>query len=87
MINHKLEFKEGVSYLRLLREKVDISQQQLAILLDCSVTSVSRWETGVHSVNLNAKQWKALYNQVLVPLGIDINDLPDDLGAPYVKAA
>lgn len=87
MINHKLEILEGVSYLKQIREKAKLTQQDLASKLGVAERTISRWETGTSPAALTAYQWKTLYKEVLSPLGIDFLDVPDDLGAPYIKAA
>ncbi len=87
MINHELHLVEGVSYLKQLRQSMHMSQEEMARLIGVSSKTVYRWEAGVHTVNLTSLQWKNLYKEILVPLNINILDLPDDLGAPYVKTA
>ncbi len=87
MINHELQLKKGVSYLKQLREAVDISQESFARKMGVSTKTVYRWEAGVYSVNFSGSQWKVFCKEVLFPLGIDVLDIPDDLGAPYVEIA
>lgn len=87
MINHELHLLEGVSYLKQLREAVKLSQEDLARKMGVTAKTVYRWEAGVYSVNLSSQQWKVLHKEIFIPLGINVLDLPDDLGAPYIKVA
>ena len=87
MINHKPQLKEGVSYLKQVREAVKLSQEDLARKIGVTSKTVYRWEAGKFAVHLTASQWKTLHKEIFEPLNIGIYDIPDDLGAPYVEAA
>lgn len=87
MINHELQLKEGVSYFKQLREAVELSQEDLARKMGVTAKTVYRWEAGENSVSLNAYQWKVFHELILIPLNISVFDLPNDLGAPYIRAA
>lgn len=80
MINDKrFIFKQNVSPLKQIREKLDMSREQFAVVLGTTANTVYRWETGRHSITFSVRQFKNL-RQIIKPLGIDIEDLPDDLG-------
>lgn len=61
--------------LKQLREEARLSQEELARLIDVSVKSVSRWETGRHEPTFTIRQVKALCRA----LGKSLDNLPDDL--------
>lgn len=42
--------------IKLLREKLLLTQQELAELLGVSFVSVNRWENGVHEPTMKAKR-------------------------------
>jgi transcriptional regulator with XRE-family HTH domain len=83
MINEKLNLVEGVSFLRQLRETLGLTREQFAVKIGTTGSTVYRWETGRHPVSFSSRQWKNFHKEVLEPLGLDVYDLPDDLGAPY----
>ncbi len=87
MINEKVHLVEGVSCIKQLREKLGLTQLELAYHLGVSITTVSRWEVGRSQLTLTTSQWKKFHAVVLKPLNIEVEELPEDLGAPYVKAA
>ncbi|WGV23689.1 helix-turn-helix domain-containing protein [Halotia branconii] len=87
MINEKPNFVEGVSFLRQLREALNLTREQFAVKIGTTGSTVYRWETGRHPVSFNSRQWKSFHKEVLEPLGINVYDLPDDLGAPYKMSA
>lgn len=87
MINHKLQLKEGVSYLKQVREAAKLSQEDLARKIGVTSKTIYRWEAGKFGVHLTASQWKILHKELFEPLAIGIYDIPDDLGAPYAKSA
>lgn len=61
--------------LKQLREEAKLSQEELARLIDVSVKSISRWETGRHEPTFTIRQVKALCRA----LGKSLDSLPDDL--------
>lgn len=61
--------------LKQLREEARLSQEELARLIDVSVKSISRWETGRHEPTFTIRQVKALCRA----LGRNLDSLPDDL--------
>lgn len=73
--------KNGYS-LKRLREEANLSQEELARLIDVSVKSISRWETGRHEPTFTIRQVKALCKALGKPLDI----LPDDLSVVVSKA-
>ncbi len=87
MINENVQFVEGVSSIKQLREALGLTQQDFAVKLGVTVTSVYRWESGRSDITLTFPQMKKFHREVLEPLKINIHDLPDNLGAPYVEAA
>jgi DNA-binding XRE family transcriptional regulator len=42
--------------IKMLREKMIISQKELAVLLEVSFVSVNRWETGKFNPTIKAKK-------------------------------
>lgn len=66
-----------MSVIRQLREKLDLTQEELARELSISVWSVAKWEGGKHNPSFNFKQLKALYC-LLAKGGLSILDLPDN---------
>ena len=67
--------KESSYRLKRLREEANLSQEELARLIDVSVKSISRWETGRHEPTFTIRQVKALCKA----LGKPLDSLPDDL--------
>lgn len=84
---NQLDLKEGVSYIKQLRLLLGLSRESFAAKLGTTSNTIYRWEAGVHTCSMTSSQWKRFYTEVLIPLEISILDLPEDLGAPYVKAA
>lgn len=87
MINHKHDFVEGVSYLKQLRKKLKLTREQFAYKVGTTSSTIYRWESGKANVSFSTGQWKKFHHEVLTPLNMTVDDLPDDLGAPYVKSA
>ncbi len=67
-----------MSFLKALRDTLNMSQQELATAIGASITSVSRWENG-KSATLTVAQFKAL-NKLLSQIGMTIDQIPDTLG-------
>ena len=82
MINDKpFKFKKDVSPLKQIRESLSLSREQFAVELGTTANTVYRWETGRHAVSLTVSQVKK-FRQLILRLGLDIDDLPDDIGPP-----
>ncbi|NET39401.1 MAG: helix-turn-helix domain-containing protein [Cyanothece sp. SIO1E1] len=79
MINPNELFAKEESPLKAIRSALGYSQPQFAELLGVRPIQVSRWERGVASPMLSIPQVKALQME-LKKLGLDVLDLPDDLG-------
>lgn len=71
--------QEGESALKAIREAAGLTQQELAVRLDTTVTTISRWENGRSGVTLTIPQIKAL-QELLNEIGVPLSSLPDDLG-------
>lgn len=69
------------SPLKMLREQLDLSQEQFARLIGVSSKSVSNWERGVTPASLGISQIKAL-DRLLRSKGLSIQGLPDSFGPP-----
>lgn len=65
------------SALKLQREKLGLTQRDVAVAVDVSVQTVSNWETGRYKeAKLTLPQVKALCKV----LSWSIDELPDELG-------
>lgn len=71
---------EGKSPLKIIRELLEMSQQELASSLGIAVSTVSRWERGSGTPVFTPGQFKVLTSK-LAAKGLDLNDLPDDWSA------
>jgi transcriptional regulator with XRE-family HTH domain len=80
MIERKIDFVKGDIPLRRIREELGLTQEQFAVAIRASTYSVSRWERG-RTVNLTVAQVKA-FQTLLKQIGLDFQDLPDDLSLP-----
>ncbi len=69
------------SPLKMLRDQLDVSQEQFARLIGVSSKSVSNWERGVTPASLGIAQIKAL-DRLLRSKGLSIQELPDSFGPP-----
>lgn len=87
MIKANIQLIEGVSFLKQLREALDLSREQFAMKIGTTASSVYRWETGKATISFTSLQWKNFHREVLEPLEINVYDLPDDLAAPYIPKA
>ncbi|MEG4167210.1 MULTISPECIES: helix-turn-helix domain-containing protein [unclassified Microcoleus] len=72
---------EDESPLKMLRDQLDLSQEQFARLIGVSSKSVSNWERGVTPASLGIAQIKAL-DRLLRSKGLSIQGLPDSFGPP-----
>jgi transcriptional regulator with XRE-family HTH domain len=77
-----MSFTESAYSLKRLREEASLSQEALARLINVSVTTISRWETGRHEPTFNVRQMKALCKA----LGKSLDSLPDDLSGCTLSA-
>ncbi len=74
------------SPLKMLRDQLDLSQEQFAQLIGVSSKSVSNWERGVTPASLGIAQIKAL-DRLLRSKGLSIQKLPDSFGPPKQSEA
>jgi|GEM_PF-561493 len=74
-------FKEGEVVLRAIRESLEMSQEQFAREMGCSVSSINRWERGKGSPALSIPQIKQ-FNRLLRRIGMTVENLPDDITSP-----
>jgi len=72
---------EEKSPLKMLRDQLDLSQEEFARLIGVSSKSVSNWERGVTPASLGIAQIKAL-DRLLRSKGLSIQGLPDSFGPP-----
>lgn len=87
MIKENIQLIEGVSFLKQVREALELSREQFAAKIGTTGSSVYRWETGKATISFTSLQWKNFHREVLEPLKLDVYELPDDLGAPYSPKA
>ena len=73
--------KQDLSVFAQIREKTNMSQEELARLFGVSFTTVNRWENGHAEPKFTLKQIHTL-SILLRGMGIDIHDLPD---SPFGK--
>lgn len=78
MVNKKRQLGAAESPLKLLRRRVQLTQEQLAKLLGVSTRAVQAWEGGEYQPTLTIPQFKALCRA----LNCSLEDLPDELGTP-----
>ena len=71
----KGQHKESDSPLTKLREAVGLSQEDLARLIDVSVSTISRWERGLAEPTMTVYQMKAFCSAV----NKSLDDLPNSL--------
>lgn len=71
--------QEGESALKVIREALDMSQQEFASYIGVSTTSVSRWERGTSEMSLTLKQLSK-FTELLRRLGMSLDNLPDYVG-------
>ena len=69
--------KSKMSVIKQLRNRLDITQEQMARELELSVWSIGKWENGKHNPTFNFKQMKSLY-VLLAKANLSILDLPDN---------
>lgn len=62
------------STFKQLRERVGLSQDELARQIGVTGKTVSNWERGISLASLTVPQMKALCNA----LGVTLDELPDD---------
>jgi DNA-binding transcriptional regulator YiaG len=71
--------EEGDSALKVIRESLDMSQQEFASYIGVSTTSVSRWERGTSQMTLSLDQIRR-FTELLRKLGMTLDNLPDNVG-------
>jgi len=71
----KRQLTETNSPLKKIREAAGLSQEELAGLMDVSVSSISKWERGVTEPTMTVAQMKAFCGAI----GKTLDELPDSL--------
>lgn len=66
------------SPIKKLREAAELSQEELARLMNVSVSAISRWERGLAEPTMTVAQMKAFCRAI----GKTLEELPDLLIAP-----
>jgi DNA-binding transcriptional regulator YiaG len=74
----RVKSRKNTTIIRQLRERLNLSQEELGRLMDVSVFQVSRWERGETKFQLELKQYKKFVS-LLKSVGLSIHDLPDDI--------
>ncbi|BAU11522.1 helix-turn-helix domain protein [Leptolyngbya sp. NIES-3755] len=74
----KRQLTETNSPIKKMREAVNLSQEELARLMDISVSTVSRWERGLAEPTMTVAQMKAFCRAI----GKTLEELPNSLLAP-----
>ncbi|MBW4442819.1 MAG: helix-turn-helix transcriptional regulator [Plectolyngbya sp. WJT66-NPBG17] len=69
---------ETNSPIKKLREAAELSQEELARLMDVSVSTISRWERGLTEPTMTVAQMKAFCNAI----GKTLDQIPNSLLAP-----
>jgi len=72
----KKQPSEGESPLKILRERLNLTQEELSRRCSIPLRTYVRWETGEATPRPTIPQVKALCRE----LGISIEDLPDEFG-------
>jgi DNA-binding transcriptional regulator YiaG len=80
MLKGKLFDSEGEPPVKQIRLLLGMSQLQFANLLGVYPSTVSRWESGKSEPQFTARGMKNLL-EALKPHGIQLEDLPDQLGS------
>jgi transcriptional regulator with XRE-family HTH domain len=84
MTNHqKKQHQETQSVFRFLREKSGLSQEQLAVALSVSTSTLRRWENRGLEPSMTKRQWRIFCDL----LGTDFNELPDEIAVPTRASA
>ncbi|MEQ9549446.1 MAG: helix-turn-helix transcriptional regulator [Coleofasciculus sp. G3-WIS-01] len=78
----KKQSPEAESPLKILREQLNLTQEELARRCRIPLRTYVRWETGEATPRPTIPQVKALCRE----LGISIEELPDQLGPVRVSA-
>lgn len=81
-LDNTLFFEVGVSPLKTIRERLQLSQEKLAHRLGVSTQTISRCERGDTELMLNVSQIKKL-NQVVNEAGLSIDQLPDSMSSKW----
>jgi transcriptional regulator with XRE-family HTH domain len=66
--------QEVVSPLRILRERANLTQEQLGVRLGVAGSTIRRWESGTEPA-MTRRQWKIFCQET----GVIWDELPDDL--------
>ena len=68
--------RAGESPLKAIREALDYTQEQFAVRIGVTGTTVSRWERGAAPTTLTLPQIKA-FSMELKKIGMTVDNLPD----------
>jgi len=68
----------NMSVLKQIRDRLNMSQEEFARLLDVSIYTLSRWENCKQNPTFTFKQVKILA-MLLRGMNLQLTDLPDDL--------
>jgi len=75
---NSIDFVAGISPLKQIRKALGLTQSEFAAVIGTHQGCVARWERGKTQASLTLKQIKALQREMR-KLGLDFQDLPDDL--------
>lgn len=73
--------RQSQSPLVPLMAKIGVQQKDIAAALGVSEQTVSNWMTGRTQAKLTLSDWRKL----AATLGVDLNELPDELGPQPVQ--
>lgn len=77
--------EEGESPLKKIRELLGVSQEEFGRRIGVTGQTVSRWERGIWPATFTLAQIRALRREIKA-LGLDLDDIPDDLGPKKAQA-
>lgn len=77
MEGRKFKLREDENVLKQVREALELTQEEFALILGAGRRSIIRWEKGQTVPMLTLPQIKALQQQ-LRKLELDFEDIPDD---------
>lgn len=75
--------KGEIGALKQIRQTLGLTQQELAVLLGVTVTTVARWERG-REPHLTLSQIKEL-DKLLTQAGYSIQQLPETFADPFLQ--
>ncbi|MEQ8998125.1 MAG: helix-turn-helix transcriptional regulator [Coleofasciculus sp. B1-GNL1-01] len=75
--------QERESSLKQRREKLGLTQRDIALALGKTVQTISNWETGIYEPKMTPREVKALCRL----LKWSLEDMPDEFGIPKSQSA